>query len=351
MASGSPPFWDPPGSRCQSLSYPTAQKGTCPGSPSSPPGWPTAPPALPGGKQTAQGTYVVGGPETAAFKGALGARETSARGGGLPDGQAVPGRVLLSGPMKSERGSRGCSNHRGRGCHLVLDKVLGSGWTAREAAGNRGGLSLRGLALPAPLGVSGQGSRGQGGPRHGAPNSGSGGSRTPSPPPARPLVSAPDSPAWRRQDPGVAAAPGARPGPASRQEAAPRRCLLGPPRSAPPAHFPQEMINSGRGAFPWQPASTQQGAMAAARARSCTLSRAHLHTRGAAHPTTAHAPLRPYPGCPGSLQPIHANAHVRARPPGHACHMCSCFRAQTLTQEFTRPSHMLSLIHMDTFPH
>lgn len=100
---------------------------------------------------------MVGGPETAAFKGALGAGGTSARGGSLPDGHAVPGRVFLSGPMKSERGSRGCSNHRGRGCHLVLAKVLGSGCTAREAAGNRGGLSLRGPALPAPLGGSDQG--------------------------------------------------------------------------------------------------------------------------------------------------------------------------------------------------
>lgn len=41
------------------------------------------------GKRTAQGTYLVGGPETAAFQGAPGCGETSAKGRGSADGHAV----------------------------------------------------------------------------------------------------------------------------------------------------------------------------------------------------------------------------------------------------------------------
>lgn len=86
--------------------------------------------------------------------------------------------------------------------------------------------------------------------------------------------------AWRRQDPSAAAAPGARPAPARPREAAPRRPPL-PPRPAPRPplpHFPQEMINSDRGAFPWQ------RARAAGRARTL----AHAPAPGA-------CPLQSYP--------------------------------------------------------
>ena len=132
--------------------------------------------------------------------------------------------------------------------------------------------------------------------------------------PERPVLPlparAPDSPAWRRQDPGVAAAPGARPGPARRREAAPRHRLLGPPRSrpapAPPAHFPQEMINSGRGAFPWQPAQTPAGG-GGTRARS----RVHTHTDSRSHAGPP-APLRPFFWV--SRRSAHARAHGRAHP-------------------------------------
>lgn len=133
-----------------------------------------------------------------------------------------------------------------------------------------------------------------------------------------------DSPAWRRQNPSFAAAPGARPGPASRREAAPRRRLFCPPRSAPPAHFPQEMINSSSGAFPWQPAPTRRGAAVRVSTRSRTLSRALTLKRGAAHSATTHAPPRPSPGCPAP------RARTRAPSPTGA-YACSYLRARTHT--------------------
>lgn len=196
---------------------------------------------------------------------------------------------------------------------------------------------------PRPTAGAGRGSRGQGGPGRGAPSRGQTDPERPGRPQPAP---APDSPARRRQDPGVAAAPGARRGPASQREAAPRRRLRGPPRSAPPAHFPQEMINSGRGVFPWQPAPAER---AHARTHALTL------TRGAAHSSDARAQPRRHPGGPSALRP----AHVRARPLAHtrvtrddASCMGSHTRVHTsptqaLISAQTR-SHTSSYIH--TFP-
>lgn len=76
--------------------FPTAQDGTGPGPPSNlRAGLPT--PALRGGKRTAQGTYVVGGLKTAAFKGSLGGEGESLQGEGeaLTD-MRFPGLFLLS---------------------------------------------------------------------------------------------------------------------------------------------------------------------------------------------------------------------------------------------------------------
>lgn len=181
---------------------------------------------------------------------------------------------------------------------------------------------------PRPTAGLGRGSRGQGGPGRGAPSRG----RTDPERPGRPQPApAPDSPAWRRQEPGVAAAPGARRGPASQREAAPRRRLRGPPRSAPPAHFPQEMINSGRGVFPWQPAPAER-----ARAHSRTRTHALALTRGASHSSDTRTQPRRHPGGPSALQP----AHVRARPPAHT-HVMRDDASCVDTHEYTRPSHRL----------
>lgn len=54
---------------------------------------------------------------------------------------------------------------------------------------------------------------------------------------------------------------------------------LARPVPAPPAHFPQEMINSGRGVLPWQPAPTPAGDGAC----SVTRTREPRHSRVPAH--------------------------------------------------------------------
>lgn len=275
---------------------------------------------------------------------------TSAREGTTLTDTRLPGRVLISRPLTSERGSRGCSDHRGRACcpmpcsgqgpRLRLDREAG-GWGSRRADSPGSGPPC----VPPPTHTTTSGSGQEGPASRVGPDAAHGTARREDPErPAHPqLARAPDSPAWRRQDPGVAAAPGARPCPASRREAASRCCLLGPPCSAPPAHFPQEMINSGRGAFPWQPAPTRGGRRR--RRRACvlphTLTRALTLARGAFHPAGARAAPRLSPGCPGSLQPTHASACVYARP----CHTCSCFRAHSHTRVHTSLARALVSTH------
>lgn len=251
--------------------------------------------------------------------------------------------------MKSKRGSRGCSDSRGRAApRPAPDRVLGSAAAPRGAggggaAGTAQGWVSRARSSPRPQRGRAGGSAGRVGP-DAAPRSAE---RADPQPPAR---RDPDSPASRRQNPGFAAAPGARPGPASRQEAAPRRHPFGPPRSAPPAHFPQEMINPGRGAFPWQPAPTRRGAAVRAGTRSRTLARARAHTHSHAGPPSARRPvLRPdRPPAPGSSRPARAGAHVRDLPRAHThartfmhgrTHQCT--RPRTRSRWYTPTASLL----------
>lgn len=83
------------------------------------------------------------------------------------------------------------------------------------------------------------------------------------------------------------------------------------PAPAPPAHFPQEMINSRPRRVPMATGSDPGGG-GAARARSCTHS--HTHTRD--RPLRQTLPLGlPKPPAP---PPAHACAHMRAHPGAHA---------------------------------
>lgn len=370
-------FWLPghPGRRYHSLKSPTAREAPAQAS------FLTAglvrTPALRGGKRTAQVRRWWEGQKLQP------SREPWVRGPLQPEGAALADTRFLRrvphcranekikrGPPEAARGDVPCRPMPcpGPGPRLRLDCAgcgRGRGGT-RRAGSPRPGLPC------APLRTGRADPAGRVGPMQ-RPISARGGPPAPSPPPARP---APDSPAWRRQNPRFAAASGARLGPASRREAAPRRRLYGPPRSAPPAHFPQEMINSGRGAFPWQPAPTRRGAAVRVSTRSADspalLRPLRVPAHSPAHPPRSRAPSRAPPRTlrapahshallgplrapthsharartnrplgVGAPRSAHTSAHVRSCPPPHT-------HAHTfthgLTHRYTRPSHMLKHI-------
>lgn len=241
---------------------------------------------------------MVGGPETADFEGTLGVREISA-------GEGVSGQVRLSRASDIITGVLRLLRSQGRAAPSpASDKVLGSGWMALGAAGGRAKLGLRAPAVSAPLSGSGQGVPGQGWPGRGARNAGRTLNAQPAPSPPGAATHRPGggripvSPQCRGLGP-------ARPAGGRQLHAAASSAR---PASAPPAHFPQEMINSGRGAFPWQPAPTRAGG-GGARSLPHTPRRALALARGTAHSAAS----RLHPGFP--LGP----APSRPRTGGHTC--------------------------------
>lgn len=218
----------------------------------------------------------------------------------------------------------------------------------RGAAGDHAGLLLPGPAFPAPRSGPGRGGgpAGRAGPDAAPGTVGRADPESPARPPPAPV---PDSPAWRRQDPGVAAEPGARPTRPAGGRQLHAAASSARPAPAPPAHFPQEMINSGRGAFSWQPAPAQAGGRRRARAPAHSPARSHSH----AGPPTLRPPrsAQMFPLGPGAggPRPTHASPHVLAHPLVHTQrHTCSFF-VYGLSQASTHVPH--TCLHTCSSPH
>lgn len=187
-------------------------------------------------------------------------------GKGVPEAAATPGDVLRARSLVLS-GRRGVRRATAQGCFSRARP------SPRPSAGPGRGGGPAGRAGP----DAAPGTAGRADPESPAwpssPATGSPGSPTHRPGRGR-IPASPQSPGLGRTRPAGgrqlhAAAFSARPAP------------------APPAHFPQEMINSGSGAFPWQLALAQAG-VGGARALPRTLPRARPHSH--AGPPTRRTP-------------------------------------------------------------
>ena len=173
----------------------------------------------------------MGGPETAAFRGALRMQGPLPGEGAALTGTRFPGSVRLSRAIEIGKGVPRLLGFQGtRRSHALL----GSGWTAQAGCGiAQGRVSGARPSLRPPTGPGR-------GIQDAAPRTTG---RAEPERPARPQPArAPDSPAWWRQDPCVAAAPGARPGPPVGGSSTPP-----PPRPAPlpPLSGPSRTLSTG----------------------------------------------------------------------------------------------------------